>query len=360
MKDTLREFMLLHAPSGYESEMAYALKNKFEKYTNDVKISRMGNVIAHFKGTNSQAPRVMVFAHMDQLGFIVRKIENDGFIQVDRMGGVPEKVLPGLNVSTRTENGDWIDGVIGPKAHHATSADEKYKVDLITSLFIDIGAKSRSEVEALGIFVGCPAIYRPSFTELKNGNVCGTAIDNRGSCACLVEIAKSLGQKAPEADTFLVGTVWEEFNIRGAVFAAREIKPDIAFALDVTLSGDTHDLAQRYETKLGDGPVANLYSFHGRGTLNGTLAHEPLYRLIKETAEIHNIPLQRFAGIGLLTDLSYVQMECQGVAALDVGFPARYTHTPVEMACLNDLLSLADLVSSTIYRIDKDFKVNRF
>jgi putative aminopeptidase FrvX len=360
MKEILRQFMLTPAPSGYEGEMAHALKEKFLEQTSEVKLSRMGNVIAHFKGTDKDAPRVMVFAHMDQLGFIVRKIENDGFIQVDRMGGIPEKVLPGLNVCVRTEDGNWIDGIFGPKAHHATSADEKYKVDPITTLFIDIGAKSRDEVKSLGIDVGCPAIYRPAYTELKNGMISGTAVDNRGSCACLVEIAKTLRKQPPTADTYLVGTVWEEFNIRGAVFAAREIKPDIAIGLDVTLAGDTHDLASRYETKLGLGPVANLYSFHGRGTLNGTLAHEPLYKLVKETAKMHQIPFQRFAGIGLLTDLAYVQMEGQGVAALDIGFPARYTHTPVESACLKDLEAMSALVAATIQNINKNFKVDRF
>jgi putative aminopeptidase FrvX len=340
--------------------MAYALAEAFKAFTPEVSIGRMGNVTARFAGTDSTAPRVMVFAHMDQLGFIVRRVENDGFIQVDRMGGIPEKVLPGLNVVIRSENGDWVDGVIGTKAHHAASAEEKYKVDPVTSLLFDIGASSRDEVSALGIFPGCPAIYRPAYTELKNGLVSGTALDNRGSCACLVDVARRLAENPPVADTYLVGTVWEEFNIRGAVFAAREIRPDVAIALDVTLAGDTHDLSSRYETKLGDGPAVNLYSFHGRGTLNGTLAHEPLYRLAKETAAAQRIPMQRFAGIGLLTDLAYVQMEGQGVAALDIGFPARYTHTPVETACAGDLEAMAALVAAVVGRIDKDFQVNRF
>jgi len=360
MKEILQKFMLTPAPSGYEGPMAYALVEALKKYSPEVSIGRMGNVTARFAGTDSQAPRVMVFAHMDQLGFIVRKVEDDGFIQVDRMGGIPEKVLPGLNIIIRSENGGWVNGVIGTKAHHAASAEDKYKVDPVTSLFFDIGAASRKEVNELGIFPGCPAIYRPSFTELKNGLVTGTALDNRGSCACLVDVARRLAENPPTAETWLVGSVWEEFNIRGAVFAAREIHPDVAIGLDVTLAGDTRDLSSRYETKLGEGPAANLYSFHGRGTLNGTLAHEPLYRLVKETAAAQEIPMQRFAGVGLLTDLAYVQMEGQGVAALDIGFPARYTHTPVETASINDLESMAALVAAAVGRIGKDFQVNRF
>ncbi len=360
MKDTLKKFMLIPAPSGYEGEMVRALETEFKKYTSEVTTDRMGNVAARFPGRCSDAPRIMVFAHMDQLGFIVRKIESDGYIQVDRMGGIPEKVLPGLNIIIRTEDGNWVEGVFGPKAHHATSAEEKYKADPITSLFIDTGAKSRSEVEDMGVYVGCPAIYRPSFTELKNGFITGTALDNRGACASLTEAAGLLADMPHDSDVFLVGTVWEEFNIRGAVFAAREIAPDIAIGLDVTLAGDTHDLASRYETRLGEGPAANLYSFHGRGTLNGTLAHEPLYKMIKECAKKNGIPFQRFAGIGMLTDLAYVQMEGKGVAAIDLGFPVRYTHTPVEVASMEDLQALAKLVAITIKNIKKDFQVNRF
>ena len=107
-------------------------------------------MIAKVTGTDPSLPRAMIFGHMDQLGFIVRKVEEDGFIQVDRLGGIPEKVLPGLELVIRSEDGKWHPGVFGPKAHHATPAEEKYKVDLVTSLFIDVGASSAQEVHGMG------------------------------------------------------------------------------------------------------------------------------------------------------------------------------------------------------------------
>ena len=359
-KEVLKEFMLTSAPSGYEKEMAYKLKPHLEQFCQTVTIDRVGNVIAKIPGTDPKAPRAMIFGHMDQLGFIVRKVESDGFIQVDRLGGIPEKVLPGLEVVIRSEDGQWHLGVFGPKAHHATPAEEKYKVDLVTSLFIDVGATSAEQVHEMGIYVGCPVVYKPAFQELQGTRVTGTAVDNRGACACLVEIARQLKETPPLCDTYLVGTVWEEFNLRGAMMAARTVKPDLAISLDVMLDGSTKDLVTKFEDCMGKGPTVGLYSFHGRGTLNGTRAHEPMFKLAKATAAELGLPLQRFASLGILTDSAYIQLEGDGVACLEMGFPARYTHTPVEVCDVNDIDALATVCAGMMRRVDELFQLNRY
>lgn len=360
IEQVIQEFMLQPAPSGYEKRMALAMKRHLEAFTPKVEIDRAGNVIAAFAGSNPSAPRVMVFAHMDQLGFIVRKIEETGLIQVDRMGGIPEKVLPALNVLLMGIDGTLTEGVIGVKSHHTTSAEEKYKVDVVTSLFIDIGAHSADEVYQRGIHVGCPVVYRPQFQRLLNGQVCGTAVDNRCGCAALVSIAEQLGECTHEATIYLVGTVWEEFNIRGAVFAARAIQPDLAIGLDVVFAGDTPDLSNRYALRLGGGPAVGLYNFHGRGTLNGCIGHRGLYLHALETAKQTGLPLQEFASLGMLTDTAYVQMEGNYVGCLDMGFPCRYTHTPIESACISDIQQLAMLAASMVCTIGEGFPVGRF
>ena len=359
-KEILKDFMLTSAPSGYEADMAYKLKPYLEQYCEEVWIDRVGNVIAKVPGTDPSLPRAMVFGHMDQLGFIVRKVEADGFIQVDRLGGIPEKVLPGLELVIRSEDGKWHPGVFGPKAHHATPAEEKYKVDLVTSLFIDVGATSAQQVHDMGIHVGCPVVYKPAFQELHGTRVTGTAVDNRGACACLVEMARQFKQNPPSCDVYLVGTVWEEFNLRGAMMAARTVKPDIAISLDVVLAGDTKDLSSKFEDIMGQGACVGLYSFHGRGTLNGTLPHEPMFKLAKRTAQELGLNLQRFASLGILTDSAYIQLEGEGVACLEMGFPARYTHTPVEVCDVNDIDALATVCVGMLQRIDKDFQLNRY
>lgn len=355
-----KEFMLLEAASGYEKKMAYAMKNQLSAYSDDVCIDKAGNVITKFEGTNSLAPVIMVFAHMDQLGFIVRKIEEDGLIQIDRLGGIPEKVLPALNVSISNIEGEYIPGVIGVKSHHVTPPEEKYKVDAITNLFVDVGASSKAQVVEAGIHVGCPAIYKPSFTHLMGNRICGTAVDDRCGCAALISIAEQLYQNKHESTIYIVGTVWEEFNLRGAIIASRRVHPDISICLDVTMTGDMPELKSKFDIGLGRGPAVGLYNFHSRGTLNGTIAHPGLYRLALETAEINDIPLQEFSTIGMLTDAAYVQLEESYVASIDMGFPARYTHTPVESADLGDVAYLANLAAAMICRITPDFKVSRF
>lgn len=136
----LESLCLAPAPSGYEKESATVLYNALVHYVDEIKID-----------------------HMDQLGFIVRRIEANGFIQIDRLGGVPEKILLAQRIAIRNTDGDYIPGVIGTKAHHAASAEEKYKVDDIRSLFVDVGVNSREEVKALGIEISCPAVYEPNF-----------------------------------------------------------------------------------------------------------------------------------------------------------------------------------------------------
>ena len=361
MMETLRSFMLAPAPSGCESAMAALLAGRLRPFCNNARLDRVGNVITHLPGTDGASlPRLMIFAHMDSLGFIVRRIEPDGYLQVDRLGGIPEKVLPGLNLLVRGEDGQWHAGVFGVKAHHAMPPDEKYKVDPVTSLYIDIGAKTADEVRAMGIEIGCPAIYKPSFERLAGTRVSGTSVDNRGGCAALVSIAQNLSANRPACDVYIVGTVWEEFNLRGAMMAARTVKPTIALMLDVTLAGDTHDLKGKYEDALGEGPCVTLYSFHGRGTLNGTLPHEPLFHLCKACAAKEGVPLQRFASLGIVSDAAYLQLEQDGVACLEMGFPARYTHTPVEVCDTADLEGLAVLVSAMARGVGADFPLNRY
>jgi putative aminopeptidase FrvX len=150
----------------------------------------------------------------------------------------------------------------------------------------------------------------------------------------------------------VVFSVQEEFNLRGAVTAAQMLQPDIAIQLDLTVATDTPDLAARGDIALGAGPTMSLYSFHGRGTLNGTIPHPGLVKHFGETAEAAGIPLQKTAHIGVLTDSSYVQLLGQGVAAIDLGFAARSTHSSLEVCDLGDLAQLTELLVEGLGGID--------
>ena len=251
-RELLKEMCLIPAVSGYEARLANFLVQAFAPYADEVSIDRVGNVIARITGTDPAAPTVMVFAHRDQLG-LVGKITADGFLRVERLGGVPEKVLPGLVVQILSETGKTVSGVIGVKSHHLSPLEEKYRVLPYQELYFDFGAKSSAEVQELGIEVGTPVAYEPAFTVLQNGRVAATSLDDRGGCATLVRLAAAAAAQRPAATLYLVGTVQEEFNLRGAQVAAQVLKPDLAIALDVMVAGDTPDLADRLDLRLGGG-----------------------------------------------------------------------------------------------------------
>ena len=357
--ELLEEFMLVPSPAGYEHEMAARLTGYFEKYCAGVTKDRLGNVIGTIEGRDPSLPTMMVFGHMDSIGMVVRKVEKNGYLRCDRLGGIPEKVLPGTEFLVRTEDRDWIPAVMGPKSYHIMSQEERNSVDKIATLALDLGAQSDEEVFSLGVQVGCPVVYKPRFNRLRNGLVSGTFIDNRGACACLVRLAELLHDAQPACTVYIVGTVQEEFNLRGAMMAARTVCPDIAVGLDVTLAGDTMDLNGYFSNRVGGGPGLQFFTFHSRGTLNGNLAHEPLARRLRETAAANGIPLQRTTGVGMLTDGSYIQLEGMGVATVDMGFATRYTHTPVETCDPADIEGLAQLLMHTAAGMDASFPLGR-
>ena len=362
MKDRIRQdlsdLMLIPGLSGHEDRVRRHIAGLLAAEGIGTRTDRLGNLIASFEGEPT-APSVMVFTHMDQLGFFVRKIEEDGLIRVERMGGVPERALASQAVVLCVGEGRDVPGLIANKSHHATAPEEKYTVLKTPELRIDTGHGSRAAVEAAGIRIGTPVVYRPEAIALAGDRIAGTSVDDRAGCAVLVEVARMLAARAGGGTVHVVFSVQEEFNLRGAVVAAQTLKPDIAIQIDLMLACDTPDMADRGEMRLGGGPGMSLYSFHGRGTLNGVIPHPAAVRLMEETARAEGIPLQRSAQVGVLTDLSYVQLVGEGVASVDVGFPCRYTHSSLEMCDLNDLEALARLLGAALARIGPGFDLSR-
>lgn len=360
LKENLKDLVLLPGASGYEEQVGKYLYRYYCQLADEVRTDTAGNVIARFSCGRENAPRVMIFAHMDSLGLIIKKIEPDGFLRMERLGGIPEKTLPALEVLVRSETGAWIPGLVGNKSHHITDASEKYKVIPYQELYIDIGADSADAVQKLGIEVGCPVVYRPRWQELQNGLCYGTAMDNRGGCAVVMELARMLRDNpCQDFDVYLVATVQEEYNLRGGMVAAAAIRPDYAIALDVALTGDTPDMGGSIPVALGKGPVIAMYNFHGRGTLNGVIPHPTLVKLAKEAASELGMPLQRFASCGMLTDGAYVQLVDAGIPVIDLAFPCRYTHTSVETCSISDLQNLSRLVEVMIHSANPKISFKR-
>ena len=355
----LEETAMIPALAGHEQKLAMYMKKEFESLGFDTRIDTFGNCIAKLEGIDTDAPVIMVFAHMDSLGFFVRFIEDDGFIRIERLGGIPEKVLPATQIQVQCRDGSMIDGVIGVKAHHVTPPEEKYVVDKYMKLFVDIGASTKQQVLDLGINIGSPIVYKPKFQKLLGTRALLSTLDNRGGCSTVLELANQLKDSPQNCTIYLVGSVQEEYNLRGAMMASRTIKPDIAVAIDGGGGTDTPDLKGLGDVKCGYGPTMSLYNFHGRGTLNGTIPHPAMVRLFEEAAVRTGIKFQRSVRVGGLTDLSYVQLEGTGVMSIDVGYPGRYTHSPCEVVDMGDLEKLSLWIFDFLKNIDKNTDFSR-
>jgi putative aminopeptidase FrvX len=352
--DDLIALMQIPGLSGHEGRVAKEIRARLPVSS---RIDRLGNLIATFPGAD---PSVMLFTHMDQLGFVVRKIEDNGLIRVHRLGGVPERALASQEVVLSTRDGTDIPGVIANKSHHATGPDEKYKVLSTPEIFIDTGHGTKAAVEAAGIGMGTPVCYAPNVVQLAGGRIGGTSVDDRAGCAVLLDVARALANRDGGPTVHLVFSTQEEFNLRGALVAAQALKPDIAIQIDLMMATDTPDMDHLGDMVLGGGPGLSHYSFHGRGTLNGVIPHPALVALFEDTAQTEDIPLQASAQVGVLTDLSYVQLVGEGVAAVDLGFPMRYSHSSLEVCQISDLKALSRLLVAALARIPPGMALERF
>jgi putative aminopeptidase FrvX len=355
--DLTEALMLIPGLSGHEGRVRRFLRDRLAELGIASRTDVLGNLLATLPGEPG-APSVLLIAHMDQLGLMVRRIEPDGLLRVERVGGVPERALPAQPVLVMVAEGRDVAGVIAHKSHHATAPEERGRVLPLGELSVDAGFASAAGARAAGIDIGTPVVLAPRVTRLAGGRLAGPSVDDRAACAVLLEVARGLADQ-PHPTVHLCFSVQEEFNLRGALPAARALRPDICLQLDLSIAADTPEMAGRGEVRLGGGPVISLMSFHGRGTLNGLLPHPALVALAERTARQAALPLQRSAFTGALTETAYVQLEGEGVACLDLGFPCRYSHSAVECCDTGDLALLAKLVLAMLGGIGEGFPLDR-
>jgi putative aminopeptidase FrvX len=235
--------------------------------------------------------------------------------------------------------------------------EEKYRVLPYAEHYVDCGFPDAAAAHAAGVRIGDPVVWHPRVLPLHGSRLAGTAVDDRAGCAVLLDLAARRGDWPT---VHLVFSVQEEFNLRGVLPAVRALHPDIALQIDLVLCADTPDMAGRGEVRLGGGPAISLYSFHGRGTLNGLIPHPALVALAEQAAAAEGLPLQRSAHTGALTETSYVQLEgAEGIACLDVGFPCRHTHSALEVVDTDDLSALVSLLAGMLARITPAFPLTR-
>jgi putative aminopeptidase FrvX len=364
MKDIFEELKTLTAIpalSGHEDRMIGQIIERLKPLADDIEIDRIGNLTATFYGRSDDVASMLVFAHIDEVGMIVRKIEEDGFLRFERVGGIPEKTLRGQYVDVYSIDGtSYVTGVVGTVAHHLTTPEEKTSVPSRLDMYIDIGLTSREEVLAKGINIGSPITYHPNFNKIGENRIASKSLDNRIGVYLLLRLAEHLHLNQPSVTVFLVFSVQEEFNVRGLLPVFERLKPHAAICLDITPACDTPDLKMIYDVALSKGPAITYMNFHGRGTLGGLLPNPKLRRFIELTAEDLKIPYQREVIVGVITDDAFSQFAgTEGTAMAHLSIPIRYSHSPIEIADIRDIEAGATLLNEVIRRFNGNLDLQR-
>lgn len=356
----LRELTAIPGVSSQEDQVIEYMYKALSTYSSDIMVDKLGNVICHFPSSKKNTQKVMIFAHTDEIGFIVRKVEKDGFLRVERIGGVNINVLPGLRVDVLGKSG-IITGVIGVKSHHFMKADEKGVLSGTDNLYIDIGARSEDDAAKLGVKVGTFVCFHSEFIERHDGTLTNKAMDNRVGCTVLLTLAQYLVNYTEqlEWDVYLVACVQEEFNIRGILPAVRRIRPDVSIGIDVTPSCDTPDLHGFSDVVIDQGPAITCMNFHGRGTLAGVLPDNKLFNHLTNIADNQSIKYQLEVALGVITENAFIMFEEIGIATASVSIPTRYTHTPIETVSPNDVELTAELLRQFIFSLKVETKFGK-
>jgi endoglucanase len=331
--------------TGRENEVRELMIQLMKPYADEIVVDKLENVIAIKKG-KSTAPKIMLAAHMDEVGLMVKTITKEGFLQFTKMGGIDDRILPAQKVTVFSRKRAFP-GIIGSKPPHIQKEDERKKVMAFDELFIDIGAESKEDALALGVAVGDPVGFDIKYVQLGRDVVMGKAFDNRAGCVAMIETLKML--EKTDYTVCAVGTVQEEVGLRGAATAAFGVDPDLAIALDVTVAGDTPGIREfDTSTKIGKGPALSISD-------SGLITHPKVLQWLLDSAEEEKIPYQIEAGLMGSTDAARIYLTRQGIPSGNISIATRYIHSPVSVLCLKDIENAAKLTVAAIQRISKYF-----
>lgn len=346
LRDRITELTSIAAPSGNEDRLVAHVVELLRAGGHEPIVDRIGNIRVGLGPHSTGDGGLLIFAHLDELGLVVRNVTPDGFLQVHRLGGVPERVLPGTRLVVHGQHGDHP-AVVGLKAHHLTPPEEKYVAKPASDLYLDVGLTSAAAVVDAGIRVGDPITYAPLWTDLADGRFAAKALDNRLGVAVLLELMDRWTTAVPSVPVTLAFSVQEEFNVRGTLALAQALRPAVALCIDISPATDPPDLAAESPVRLDGGPVLSRLTFHGRGTLGGLVPHPALVRGLEAAAGQAEVPHQYEAIVGVITDAAFLPMAtAEGIATAGIGIPVRYTHSPVETGSLGDVLATIELVDS--------------
>ncbi|MCI0547754.1 MAG: M20/M25/M40 family metallo-hydrolase [Candidatus Rokubacteria bacterium] len=340
LRTTLRDLMALHGAPGFEQSPVQYFQKRVAALADQVEVDRYGNVTATRRGRHER-PRLMLSAHLDEIGLIVKAVEPSGFLRFDRLGGAADALLMSRRVMV---NGHF--GIVGAKPGHLQSPEEQARPASAADMYIDVGVGSAEEVARMGIRVGDPVTLIGELGEFTGGDrVCGKAMDDRVGVAILLQVLEELRDTAPHGTLLVVGTVLEQVGHRGAAMAAYRLEPDYAVAVDGLSAGDTPDSSPTRDIaiRMGQGPVVILAA--STRPFRGSIAHPAMKRYVLAAAESDGVPVQLathlFRGS---TEASTIHLSRGGIPTISVGVPRRYSYSPNETVDLNDVAQAVQLL----------------
>jgi putative aminopeptidase FrvX len=330
-------------PSGYEEEVRAIMVRELKPFATQMSYDGLGSVIAQH-GTSG--PRIMLDAHMDELGGIVRRITPEGFLSMQMVGGWLDQALLGQRWVILGSKGT-VHAVTGIRDIHVLPQDERNKVFPRNDIFLDVGAKNAADVAALGIEPGDPVAPDAPFAALNGSQrYLGKAWDDRVGCAVVIEVMRRLAAEGHRNILIVAATTQEETGVRGAHTAADVVHPDIGIAIEGGVAGDVPGARpEETQARLGAGPGVFLYD-------SSEQPNRRLVSLIRETAKIEKIPLQFDLVSGYGDDSSAIQASNGGVPVVNIVVPVRYTHAHNGIMDRSDFDRTVDLIVALIKRLD--------
>lgn len=348
IKDTFFKLNSLIGVSGAEFDLIRYCRDELKDYANDYEVMPTGNLIVKLN-SGKPGPKVMITAHTDEIGLIVKNITEDGFILFERVGNLQQKVMPASRVLIQADT-SVVYGVVGIRPGHVSKPKEALSVQTSEDSYIDIGANSREQVEQSGIHVGTRMVIDAPAIQLSEDIISGRAVDDRLGCAVLIELCKTINKDDFSGVLYFVFSVQEETGVIGAAQASVRISPDYCIVLDTFPAGGTPDVDNnRLTVAIGKGPVISMFDSLP-SALVGFPQHPALIKKIKQISVEKNIPIQyttmcedRYG-----TDAIGIVKNGSMSPCLALGIPRRYSHSPAELFNINDAVHVFQLIQEYI------------
>ncbi|MHA1232090.1 MAG: M42 family metallopeptidase [Candidatus Helarchaeota archaeon] len=353
-EDFLRKLVETPGASGFESEIRAIMEEEIRVHVDEITTDKLGNLIFIKYGKKEDSPKILLMAHMDEIGLIVKYIDNSGFIYFSCLGGINPQVLLNQRVLISSREGP-IFGVIGSKSIHLMAQNEKNEPISRENMYVDIGVDNKEEVLDLGIRIGDPITWIGNLEKLHGDKICGKALDGRIGLLVLAEVIKTI-----DVDPTIIGvaSIMEEIGLRGASTASYNVDSkfniDFGISLDIALAGDYPGIVERESPiKLGGGPTITVASGSKRSLQGGLISHPKIRGFLTRIAEEYNIPYQLEVMEGGTTDGANIMLTREGIPTTNIGIPCRYAHSPVEVVSLKDVVNTITLIQRALENTHK-------